>query len=70
MFLLILIMFQVGLLINSPVIHLARKKDIIKYMNYQVAGDLAAAVIFKDSNSLLTERDVVEDVASKWRTSL
>lgn len=74
-----------------------RKKDMIKYMNYQVApseleafitkmegvinvcvvgipdmisGDLAAAVIVKDSNSLLTEQDVVDDVASKWRTSL
>lgn len=73
-----------------------RKKDMIKYMNYQVApseletfigkmegvlnvcvvgipdmisGDLAAAVIVKDSNSLLTEQDVIDEVASKFGAS-
>lgn len=72
-----------------------RKKDMIKYMNYQVApseleafigkmegvlnvcvvgipdmisGDLAAAAIVKDSNSLLTEQDVIDEVASKFKS--
>jgi acyl-CoA synthetase (AMP-forming)/AMP-acid ligase II len=70
-----------------------RKKDMIKYLNYQVApseiegligkiagitsvcvvgipdmisGDLAAAIIVKDKNSLLTEQDVVDEVASEF----
>lgn len=69
-----------------------RKKDMIKYLNYQVApselelciqkmegvkavcvvgipdiisGDLAAAVVVKDSKSFLTEQDVVDEIASK-----
>ena len=69
-----------------------RKKDMIKYMNYQVApseletfigkmegvlhvcvvgipdmisGDLAAAAVVKDQNSLLTEQDVIDEVSRK-----
>lgn len=68
-----------------------RKKDMIKYLNYQVApselenciqkmegvkmvcvvgipdmisGDLAAAMIVKGNSSLLTEQDVVDEIAS------
>lgn len=71
-----------------------RKKEMIKYMSYQVApseieacimkiegvkgvcvvgipdilaGDLAAAVIVKEGNSFLTEQDIVDEVASKFK---
>lgn len=69
-----------------------RKKDMIKYLNYQVApseieacilkmegvkevcvvgvpdmlsGDLAVAMIVKESNSFLTDHDVIDEVASE-----
>lgn len=69
-----------------------RKKDMIKYLNYQVApselesviqkmegvqhvcvvgipdmisGDLAAAIIVKDTKSFLTELDVIDEISSK-----
>lgn len=69
-----------------------RKKDMIKYLNYQVApselelciqkmegvkvvcvvgipdiisGDLPAAVIVKEPKSFLTEKDVIDQIASK-----
>lgn len=68
-----------------------RKKDMIKYLNYQVSpseiegfvsridgvsvacvvgipdmisGDLAAAVVIKDKNSVLTEQDIIDEVTS------
>lgn len=70
-----------------------RKKEMIKYLGFQVApselesfiqkiegvnmvcvcgipdiisGDLAAAVIVKDKNSLLNEQDVIDEVASEY----
>ena len=70
-----------------------RKKEMIKYLNYQVApseleahilkidgvqnvcvvgipdilaGDLAAAVVIKEMNSLITEQDIVDEVASEF----
>lgn len=69
-----------------------RKKDMIKYLNYQVApseletfiqkmegvktacvvgipdmiaGDLAAAIVVKEKNSLINEQDIVDEVARK-----
>lgn len=74
-----------------------RIKDMIKYLNYQVApseiesciqkmegvkavcvvgipdmisGDLAAAVVVKETNSLLTEQDILDEVTSKQVLSM